>query len=179
MFRVTEIRELIRLMDETSVVELEVESDGSRLSIRKAPGVAQVAAGQPTPVTVEQAVASAAAAPAQTPVSAPQADVQPAAPPKPAQAEEKTGGNAAEAGAKFHTITSPMVGTFYRAPAPDAEPYVQVGSRVTEKTIVCIVEAMKLMNEIEADCRGEIVEILAENGQLVEFGQPLFRVRLD
>ncbi|MBX6394935.1 MAG: acetyl-CoA carboxylase biotin carboxyl carrier protein [Alicyclobacillaceae bacterium] len=180
MFRVTEIRELIRLMDETSVVELEVESEGSRLSIRKAQGVAPVAVVQPTPASIEQPVAATPAAPAQqAPVSAPQADAQPAAPPKPAQAEGKTASSSAEADAKFHTITSPMVGTFYRAPAPDAEPYVQIGSRVTEKTVVCIVEAMKLMNEIEADCRGEIVEILAENGQLVEFGQPLFRVRLD
>ena len=69
-----------------------------------------------------------------------------------------------------------MVGTFYRSPTPSGPPYVEIGSRITEKTVVCIVEAMKLMNEIEADVRGEIVEVLAENGQLVEFGQPLFRV---
>jgi acetyl-CoA carboxylase biotin carboxyl carrier protein len=71
-----------------------------------------------------------------------------------------------------------MVGTFYRAPAPDAPPYVEVGSKVTEKTVVCIVEAMKLMNEIEAEVAGEVVEILAENGQLVEYGQPLFKIKL-
>jgi acetyl-CoA carboxylase biotin carboxyl carrier protein len=81
--------------------------------------------------------------------------------------------------AKLHKIVSPMVGTFYKAPAPDAPPYVKVGDRVEEKTIVCIVEAMKLMNEIEADVRGEIVEVLVENGQLVEYGQPLFLVKVD
>lgn len=72
-----------------------------------------------------------------------------------------------------------MVGTFYAAPAPDAPEYVSVGAKVTEKTIVCIVEAMKLMNEIEADVKGEIVEILVQNGQLVEYGQPLFLVKVD
>lgn len=72
-----------------------------------------------------------------------------------------------------------MVGTFYRAPAPDADPYVQVGDRVDEKTVVCIIEAMKLMNEIEAEVRGEIVDILVENGQLVEYGQPLFLVKTE
>ena len=79
----------------------------------------------------------------------------------------------------LHKIVSPMVGTFYRAPAPDTDPYVQVGDRVQENTVVCIVEAMKLMNEIEAEVTGEIVEVLAENGQLVEYGQPLFLVKKD
>jgi acetyl-CoA carboxylase biotin carboxyl carrier protein len=71
-----------------------------------------------------------------------------------------------------------MVGTFYRAPAPDAPPYVERGSKVTPKTVVCIVEAMKLMNEIEAEVSGEVIDILAENGQLVEYGQPLFKIKL-
>ena len=70
-----------------------------------------------------------------------------------------------------------MVGTFYRSSSPDNPPYVSAGSRVTEKSTVCILEAMKLMNELEAEVRGEIVEVLVENGQLVEYGQPLFRVR--
>lgn len=72
-----------------------------------------------------------------------------------------------------------MVGTFYSAPAPDAPEYVKAGDKVDEKTIVCIVEAMKLMNEIEADVKGTIVDVLVENGQLVEYGQPLFTVKLD
>ena len=71
-----------------------------------------------------------------------------------------------------------MVGTFYRSPAPDAPAYVDVGAKVGLKTVVCIVEAMKLMNEIEAEVSGEVAEVLAENGQLVEYGQPLFKIRL-
>ncbi|MCL6576018.1 acetyl-CoA carboxylase biotin carboxyl carrier protein [Kyrpidia sp.] len=180
MFRVTEIRELIRLMDETSVVELEVESEGARLSIRKAQAAA------PIPAVAPAAPAASAVLPQAAPVEKTTAIQEQTAPatPEPRTPESKSegtgnGGGKSEVDASLYTITSPMVGTFYRAPAPDADPYVQVGSRVDEKTIVCIVEAMKLMNEIEADCRGEIVEILAENGQLVEFGQPLFRVRLD
>ncbi len=74
-------------------------------------------------------------------------------------------------------ITSPMVGTFYRAPSPDATPYVEVGQQVTEDTVVCIIEAMKVMNEIKAELRGVISEVLAENGRPVDFGKPLFRVR--
>ncbi|GMA55854.1 hypothetical protein GCM10025858_03570 [Alicyclobacillus sacchari] len=76
-----------------------------------------------------------------------------------------------------HVITSPMVGTFYRAPSPESAPFVEVGAQVTSKTVVCIIEAMKLMNEIEAEVSGEVIEVLAENGQLVEYGQPLFKVR--
>ena len=77
----------------------------------------------------------------------------------------------------LHKITSPMVGTFYQAPSPDAPAYVKAGDRVGEESIVCIVEAMKLFNEIEAEIKGEIVEILVQDGQLVEYGQPLFLVK--
>lgn len=79
--------------------------------------------------------------------------------------------------ASLHKITSPMVGTFYQAPSPDAPAYVKVGDKVGEETIVCIVEAMKLFNEIEAEIKGEIVEVLVKDGQLVEYGQPLFLVK--
>ncbi|MGQ0421977.1 acetyl-CoA carboxylase biotin carboxyl carrier protein, partial [Bacillus sp. HC-Mk] len=77
----------------------------------------------------------------------------------------------------LHKITSPMVGTFYSSSSPDTPPYVSVGDRVSKDSIVCIVEAMKLFNEIDADVEGEIVEILVNNGQLVEYGQPLFLVK--
>jgi acetyl-CoA carboxylase biotin carboxyl carrier protein len=76
-----------------------------------------------------------------------------------------------------HIITSPIVGTFYRQPSPDAEPYVSLGSRVQKGQAICIIEAMKLMNEIEADESGEIIEIFVDNGQPVEFGQPLFGIK--
>ena len=77
----------------------------------------------------------------------------------------------------LHKITSPMVGTFYQSPSPDVDAYVKVGSKVSKDSIVCIVEAMKLFNEIEAEVNGEIVEILVKDGQLVEYGQPLFLVK--
>jgi acetyl-CoA carboxylase biotin carboxyl carrier protein len=84
--------------------------------------------------------------------------------------------NDAAADANVFTITSPFVGTFYRAPSPDAPPFVEEGSKVREGQTLCIVEAMKLMNEIEADCSGDVIEILVENGKPVEFEQPLFRI---
>lgn len=76
----------------------------------------------------------------------------------------------------LHTINSPIVGTFYRAPAPDADPYIQIGDSVTEGSVLCIVEAMKLMNEIECDFNGKVVQILVEDGTPVEFNQPLFKI---
>ena len=79
--------------------------------------------------------------------------------------------------AEVHEIKSPMVGTFYRSPSPDSEPFVAEGQRIAAETVVCIIEAMKVMNEIRAECRGEVVEILVENGEPVEFGQPLFLVK--
>ena len=111
-----------------------------------------------------QAGAAAAAGPG-APAGAPQKE-----------AEEKKKESEEE---NLHAITSPIVGTFYRAPAPDAKPYVEVGDHVEEDTVVCIVEAMKVMNELKAGCRGTIVKILAENAQTVEYGQTLFLVRPD
>ena len=158
MFKLNEIKELIKLVDASSVSEVEIEQDGFRLAIRKP--------GKPEPVAVPQA----AAAPA---VSAP----APAAPQPKASVAAEDSSSAAQHTENLHAITSPMVGTFYAAPSPTSEPYVRKGDRVTPKTVVCIVEAMKLMNEIEAEVSGVIVDILVENGQLVEFGQPLFLVR--
>ncbi len=86
--------------------------------------------------------------------------------------EESTNG-------KLHKVLSPIVGTFYRAPAPDADPYVQVGDNINQNTVLCIVEAMKLMNEIESDVSGKIVKILVENGTPVEYNQPLFLIEKD
>ncbi|MDO7905167.1 acetyl-CoA carboxylase biotin carboxyl carrier protein [Paenibacillus sp. JX-17] len=154
MFKLSEIKELIKLLDETSVHELEIENEGSRLTIRK-PGkteVVSVQAIQPAPAAI--------AAPAAYPASVPSAEPVPQAEPS-----------------NLHKILSPMVGTFYSASSPDNPPFVKVGSKVGEKTTVCIIEAMKLMNELEAEVKGEIVEVLAENGQLVEYGQPLFLVK--
>ncbi|PDO10868.1 MAG: acetyl-CoA carboxylase, biotin carboxyl carrier protein [Candidatus Reconcilbacillus cellulovorans] len=167
MFRLEDIKELVRLVDQSSVSELEIEHEGSRLAIRKSvqPAAPVPAVAVPAPVIQQPVAVPTASAPAERP--------------------EPSGGLGQERAIvsgqaeKLHTIVAPMVGTFYRSPAPGAPPFVEVGDKVNEKTVVCIIEAMKLMNEIEAEVRGEIVEILAENGQLVEYGEPLFRVRLE
>lgn len=166
MFRLEDIKELVRLVDQSSVGELEIEHEGSRLAIRKSvQPAAPVPAVAPAPVVQQPVVVPTASAPEERPGTA-----------SGSGQEQTIGPNQAE---KMHTIVAPMVGTFYRSPAPGAPPFVEVGDKVNEKTVVCIIEAMKLMNEIEAEVRGVIVEILAENGQLVEYGEPLFRVRLE
>jgi acetyl-CoA carboxylase biotin carboxyl carrier protein len=160
MFKLSEIKELIKLIDQTSVQEFEIENEGTRLLIRK-PGKAEAVVYQSAPQIPTYIETQAAPQPAS-------ASAQPAA-------QEPSA--AAQAGEKLYSIVSPMVGTFYSASSPDNPPYVTVGSKVNDKSIVCILEAMKLMNELEAEVRGEIVEVLVENGQLVEYGQPLFLVR--
>jgi len=144
-----ELKRLVQLMNDNELVELEIEQEGMRICLRKASGA--VASGMPA--------AAAYAAPAPT---LPEAAAREAAPTEPP-------------GTK--AIVSPMVGTFYRRPSPESDPYVDVGDVVDEETVVCIVEAMKVNNEIKAELRGEIVEILVEDGQPVEFDQPLFRVK--
>lgn len=157
--RIEEVRRLIRLVEESEIGELEVWKWWGRIRIRKGGAVD----GSP------QAPVAAASVSAPPPVApAPQAQAAPV-PAEPA--EEDTAG--------LTPITSPMVGTFYRAPAPDAEPYVAVGDRVEPGQTVCIIEAMKLMNEIQSEVRGKIEKILVENAQPVEFGQTLFLVRED
>ncbi|CAH1210260.1 Biotin carboxyl carrier protein of acetyl-CoA carboxylase [Paenibacillus plantiphilus] len=165
MFKLSEIKELIKLVDQTSVHELEIENEGARLLIRK-PGKTEVVNVQTASLvpTYTQGVP----APVQHAQHAPAAAPAPSAP-------EAT--QAAPVNANLHQILSPMVGTFYRSSSPDAAPFVSVGDRVNEKSVVCILEAMKLMNELEAEVRGEIVDVLVENGQLIEFGQPLFLVK--
>ncbi|WP_367307365.1 acetyl-CoA carboxylase biotin carboxyl carrier protein [Alicyclobacillus acidocaldarius] len=153
MLTMEEIRELIRLLDDSTLTELELEFEDGKVRLAKRAEIVSYTVPQ-----VAMPVAQAAPAPSAAP---------PAGSAAPAPVDDPT----------LHVITSPMVGTFYRAPAPDAPPFVDVGSQVGPKTVVCIIEAMKLMNEIEAEVSGEIVEILAENGQLVEYGQPLFKVR--
>ncbi|MFF2090249.1 acetyl-CoA carboxylase biotin carboxyl carrier protein [Paenibacillus sp. NPDC058174] len=164
MFKLSEIKELIKLVDQTSVHELEIENEGARLLIRK-PGKTEVVNVQAAPITHTYS-------PAPVPTAAPQASAAPAA--QPAAQEAPAASPSKE---NLHSITSPMVGTFYSSPSPDASEFVKVGDRVNEKSVVCILEAMKLMNELEAEVRGEIVEILVTNGQLVEYGQPLFLVK--
>lgn len=162
MFKLNEIKELIELLDKTSVHELEIESEGARLCIRK-PGKSEIIQVQPQVVAAAPQTTTAAVPAAETVSTVNTQPVVPAAP-----AEKPT---------NLHTIVSPMVGTFYRSSSPDAQAFVNIGDKVGEKTTVCIIEAMKLMNELEAEVKGEITDILVENGQLVEYGQPLFLVK--
>ncbi|HEY6191294.1 MAG TPA: acetyl-CoA carboxylase biotin carboxyl carrier protein [Bacteroidota bacterium] len=143
------LKRLVRIVERSSVDEIEVEEEGLRIRVAKnshnnsAPPAALPAAAIAAPALDGHAGAEA---------------------PAPAARAEET----------HHQIRSPIVGTFYRAPAPDADPYVEVGGIVQPKTVLCIIEAMKLMNEIESDVSGRIVKILVENGQAVEYNQPLF-----
>ena len=150
------LKTLIDLVSESNISELEITEAEGKVRIVKA-GVAAAAVAAPLPLAVPVAapVAAAAAAPA-----AAAAEAAPAA--------------AAEPAGK--TIKSPMVGTFYRSSSPGGKPFVEVGQTVKEGQPVCIIEAMKIMNEIEADVGGRVTRILCENGQAVEFGQPLFIV---
>jgi acetyl-CoA carboxylase biotin carboxyl carrier protein len=143
--RVSDVAALIRLMDENQLVEIEVESAGSKIRLVKDRGHARTEAAT--------APADAAAAP-------------PAAPTK------------ATESALDHckAIISPMVGTFYRAPSPEAPPFVEAGTVVEKGDTLCIIEAMKMMNEIEAEFRGRVARVVAENGQTVEYGESLFLI---
>lgn len=170
VLKIGEIRELIRLLDETSIHELKIETDTMKVLMKKADATTVA-----VPASVENSSTRSTVVYAEP--KTPESQPVPSAPVPVSQSDTKpTQENAGEQ--EGHFIRSPMVGTFYRAPAPESPPFVEKGSKVDPKTVVCIVEAMKLMNEIEADVKGEIIEILAENGQLVEYGQPLFRVRL-
>ena len=160
MLKIEEIHELIKLIDDSTIDEFTYKNEGAKIKLKKNKEVVQQVAAQ-APVAPVQA------APAQQAPKA-QAPAQTEAP-----AQEKA------ASENLHKITSPMVGTFYASSSPEADPYVTTGSKVRENSVVCIVEAMKLFNEIEAEVKGEIVEVLAENGQLVEFGQPLFLVKAE
>lgn len=165
MFKVQEMRELIRLIDKSTINEFTYKNDDAKLTIKKNCGITQV---------TEAPVANA------TPVT-PSAPAVPSAPVQAAKQEPETAQvestETVEEDANIEEVVSPMVGTFYQKPSPENDPYVSIGDQVTNETIVCIVEAMKLFNEIESEVNGEIVEILVNDGDLVEYGQPLFKVK--
>ena len=148
-----EIKQILQLMDENELAEFELERDGLRIALRKAGSTA------PAPASVVMPQGTVPAAPA--PPSAGPAETAKAI------AEERTA-----------YIKSPMVGTFYVAPSPDSPPFVNLGEKIGKDDVVCILEAMKVMNEIKAELEGTIMEVLAENGEPVEYGQPLFRVEV-
>ncbi|MFS0635930.1 acetyl-CoA carboxylase biotin carboxyl carrier protein [Mesobacillus foraminis] len=165
MLKVQEIRELIKLIDQSSIDEFTYEIEGSKIKMKKKGAEQQVIVQPAHAVEVPQPVQVQAAAAAPAPAVSSEELKQPS--------KEKDNQDQAN----LHKITSPMVGTFYASPSPDADVYVKAGSRVSNDSIVCIVEAMKLFNEIEAEINGEIVEVLVKDGQLVEYGQPLFLVK--
>lgn len=152
-----EIRELAELVNQHGFTDFEFENENIRIRLSKTPAPQIVHAAQPV---------------ATAPVPVAFAETKPETPHPGAKAETE-----AAADEDLFKITSPIVGTFYRAPSPDKEPYVKVGDKVSDSTTVCIVEAMKLMNEIQAETSGEVVKIYVENGQAVEYGQPLFGIR--
>ena len=160
-----ELRELVSALIQTDFAELTLKTAEFDLTLRKPsalqPDVVMSSAPAPSVMSAVAAPETAAAiAPTPTPVAAePSVSVAPAV------------------DASLLEITSPMVGTFYRSPAPDESAFVEVGDRIQTGQTVCIIEAMKLMNELEAEVSGEIVEILVENAEPIEFGQPLMRVR--
>jgi acetyl-CoA carboxylase biotin carboxyl carrier protein len=163
-----QIKELIELVSERRLQGLELERSGFRLKVDGQAVAQQVVYATPAPAAE---MPLQAAAPAPAPMTLPAAPPPAAA--SPAAAPEKAGPPAGS-----HVITSPIVGTFYRAPNPTSPSFVEVGSRVKKGQVLCIIEAMKLMNEIESDVDGEILEIYPQNAQPVEYGEPLFAVRV-
>jgi acetyl-CoA carboxylase biotin carboxyl carrier protein len=154
-----ELRELIALLRDNGLAELELESEDFRVRLRRD------STNSNSPAVV----------PDRPPIPIPIIDPVLRAPDAVAAAETKKSDESQEQ--DLHVISSPIVGTFYRSPSPAADPFVKIGSSVEPDTVVCIIEAMKLMNEIQAEAAGEVVKIYVENGQPVEYGQPLFGIR--
>jgi acetyl-CoA carboxylase biotin carboxyl carrier protein len=148
-----DIKELIALMRKNDLSAFKLEQEGFKISLKR--GMEPVITTGPVAYATPVAAALPEAAPAAAPATQP----------------------AAASKENLREVNSPMVGTFYSAPSPESASYVTVGQEVKEDTVVCIIEAMKVMNEIRAECRGVIAEVVAENGKPVQFGQPLFRIR--
>ncbi|MCM3716756.1 acetyl-CoA carboxylase biotin carboxyl carrier protein [Fictibacillus phosphorivorans] len=167
MLKIQEIRELIKLIDKSSINEFKYENDGSKIVLKKNEAATVTYRTEEAPVqpVVTQAPPARESAPAAEPVKdSPEVQQEP-------KAEEDD--------SNLHKVVSPMVGTFYAASSPEDPPFVKPGDKVSKDSVVCIIEAMKLFNEIEAEVNGEIVKVLVENGQLVEYGQPLFLVKAE
>ncbi|MDD5432899.1 MAG: acetyl-CoA carboxylase biotin carboxyl carrier protein [Candidatus Omnitrophica bacterium] len=145
---IKEIKEMINLMNENSLMELEIEKDGTKIRLKKTSAGTEVFHG---PMIIEK----------EKPSEAPQ------------RAAKETTVNLTS---KTVEIKAPMVGTFYRAPSPESAPYVEAGQTIEAGQVVCIIEAMKLMNEIKSEIKGKLLEILVDNAEPVEFGQPLFLI---
>ena len=156
------LKALMKLMEQFQVDTIDLREEGKRLHLSRGGGKGgkSMGMGMAMPTIMHAAPAHHAPAPAAAPSGG--------------------GGKAeaaAEPGAGIKVIRSPMVGTFYRSPSPEASSFVEEGQQVTDDTVLCIIEAMKVMNEIKAECTGELVKILVANGEAVEYGEPLFHVR--
>jgi acetyl-CoA carboxylase biotin carboxyl carrier protein len=156
-----ELKELIDFLIEKDISEFELERGDVKVRIKRGAEMAAPVITHAVPMTAMPMVAPPAQA-----SHTPGASAAPPASPSPAAAEEE-----------LHTVKSPIVGTFYEAPGPGALPFVKPGDQVAAGQVLCIIEAMKLMNEIESDMSGEVVKVLVSNGQPVEYGQPLFAIR--
>lgn len=165
------LKKLMKIFDDSTAMELSIEEEGVKVELSKN---GNEPSDMPQHVHMQMPMAAPQAAPQAAPAPAPAPAAAPAAP-----AADAGSGDAGGGAAAGQTVNSPIVGTFYRAPAPDADPFVQVGQKVTQGETLCIVEAMKLMNEIESDASGTIVKILVEDSQPVEYGQPLFEIKPD
>ena len=161
-----ELRELIALIQKNGFAEFEIQREGFRLHVRRdlAPVEGTNSSGASVPSVAESPAATSSSASAAAKATTPE---HPGARAQTAAADDQD----------LHIISSPIVGTFYRAASPNADPFVKIGSQVEPDSVVCIIEAMKLMNEIQAETNGEVVKIYVENGQPVEYGQPLFGIR--
>ena len=183
------IRELLKIVSESGVAEVEIEEDDFKLVVRRnapnvtvqSPATAQPPipyyspAPAPPPFYPPAPAPPQVLPPVQVQMPQPTAPVaQPAAPATPAEPPAPEAPKPAASSANDHTINAPIVGTFYSAPSPDADPFVSVGDRVSKGDVLCIIEAMKLMNEIECEVPGTIKEILINNSEPVEYDQPLF-----
>jgi acetyl-CoA carboxylase biotin carboxyl carrier protein len=160
-----QIKQIIDLMKRSELTEFAVEEEGFKLKIRRgANGLPVVSTGRgsnsPFPISGE---------------TAPMIGQSNSAAPVNLATAPAAGGQAEETGITY--IKSPMVGTFYRSPSPESKAFVENGTKIEEKSVVCIIEAMKIMNEIQAETKGTVVEILVENGQPVEYGQKIFKVK--
>lgn len=165
--KIQEVRELIKLIDQSTIDEFEYEHDGAKITLKKRENLGLQAIS--TPVHHEEKAIFSKPAEVETKVAEQPASEENKVTEKHSPEQDEDEG--------LHKIESPMVGTFYSSPSPEDDVYVKSGDKVNSDTVVCIVEAMKLFNEIEADVTGEIVKVLVENGELVEYGQPLFLVK--
>jgi acetyl-CoA carboxylase biotin carboxyl carrier protein len=168
-----ELKEILQLLDEKEITEFELEEEGMKLRIRKAGAGPSVAPAPVLAPVLPAIMPSVAAAPPAPPAAVAAAPAAASAAASPVPAEDPAVDD------RLLVVKSPIVGTFYRTPDPNSPPFVSVGDRVRPGQVLCIVEAMKLMNEIEAEVAGEVMKIHHETGQPVQYGDPLFSIRPD